>query len=45
VLVAEREVQEFFGGIASDIDRTDAATRQAMAADSSAWDQTDGPMT
>ena len=47
VLVAAREIQEFFDGIASDIDRTDAATRKAMAADSSAWDQTDadGPMT
>ena len=47
VLVAEREVQEFFDGIASDIDSTDAATRKAVSIDSSAWDETnaDGLMT
>ena len=40
VLVAAREVQEFFDGIASDIDRTDATVRKAVATDSSAWDET-----
>jgi hypothetical protein len=44
-MVAAREVQEFFDGIASDIDRADPATRKAVATDSSAWDETnaDGP--
>jgi hypothetical protein len=39
VLVAEREIQEFFDGIAADIDGTAPPTKGAIAAETQLWEQ------